>query len=473
MSEPNLFEFVETLANGGLLRRVSHGVASRFELAEFTRQLRGGQAETPAVLFEKVDSTPFSVLASVYGSEAAVAKAFGVDDFSALPERIRNWLRPRGGRGVRDVLAMLPSLTRALAWSDSGRQARCQQVVRLGRDVDLTSLPIPHCWPAESGPTLTGGLLITRDGDGEQTVETSIAEVVDPQTIRVRLSTDSPALEAWNKSRAAGRQLDAVYALGGPPALWPTVWLGEVLGIDAMVLGELLGRPQPETVRGRTVTATLPAACEVVLEGRIDPEAPPAEPGRVATAWGRVSAEGAWATVSIHAITHAAAAIVPVAIQHRPPHDMSMLDRLAEACLEQLVTSLIPGVAWLRTPAFGAARQTVLLGIHEQRSSRAKEIAAAVRGLHSLSRAKCVILVDEAIDPGNPAELLTACVEWTAPSRDIQILESPLNPDDPSGNTAGSAVIVDATSAVASQTMRKARPSPAAAEKVRQMLGDG
>ena len=278
MSDPTLYDFVDQLANGGQLRRISTVVNPRFELAEVVRQLRSRQVETASILFERVGDGAISVLASPYSSSLSVARAFDVESIDELPNRIREWLNPRGGRGVRDVLAMLPSLTKSMSWGDSGRRARCQQVVRLGRDVDLTSLPIPHCWPAESGPALTGGLLITRNAEGDQTVETAIAEVVDSQTLRVPLSELSASYEAWSVARASGRQLDVAYAVGGPPAFWPTVWLGEVLGIDAAVLGEVLGRPQPETVRGRTVATTVPSGSELVIEGRIDPESPPAEP---------------------------------------------------------------------------------------------------------------------------------------------------------------------------------------------------
>lgn len=470
MSEPTLFDFVDVLADAGLLRRVSVDVAGRFELAECVRQLRSGNRETPAVIFDRVVDQALPVLASTYGSAEAIALAFGVDTADDLPAKIGEWLRPRGGRGVRDVLAMLPALTRSLSWGDSGGQARCQQVVRLGRDVDLGQLPIPHCWPAESGPTLTGGLLITRDTEGGQTVSPCIAEVVDSTTLRVRFADGSVELDAWNGARTTGRQLDVSLAFGGPPSLWPTVWLSEVLGIDANVLGEVFGRPQPATVRGRTVAATVPAASELVIEGRVDPDSPPAEPARVTSDWGRVSASGTWATVSVHAITHAAAAVVPTVIRHSQPHDLSALNTVAERCLEQLVCALVPGVVALRTPSWGAERQCVLLAIGAGHVARAGEIAAAVRGLHSLSKSKAVVLLDEAVDLENQEAVLSAIIECSAPRRDIRIVDTSWNADDPSGGEVGSAVIIDATMTVQSSTHRKARPSPSVAKAVRAML---
>jgi hypothetical protein len=40
--------------------------------------------------------------------------------------------------------------------------APCQDVVWEGKDVDLSRLPIQHCWPGDVAPLVTWGLTITR-----------------------------------------------------------------------------------------------------------------------------------------------------------------------------------------------------------------------------------------------------------------------------------------------------------------------
>ena len=179
-----------------------------------------------------------------------------------------------------------------------------------------------------------------------------------------------------------------------------------------------------------------------------------------------------WATINVHAMTHAAAAVIPAIVRHASPHDVSVLDGLAERSLEKLVCSLVPGVVALRTPRWGAARRVVVLSIEAGRSARAVEIANAVRGLHGLARSKCVVLVDEGIMLDEPEALLTAVIEQISPTRDVRFVDTALDPDDPSVAESGSAVIIDATSTVSSHPMRKARPSPAVAEAVRKMLGN-
>jgi 4-hydroxy-3-polyprenylbenzoate decarboxylase len=40
--------------------------------------------------------------------------------------------------------------------------APCQDVVWEGSDVDLSRLPIQHCWPGDVAPLITWGLVITK-----------------------------------------------------------------------------------------------------------------------------------------------------------------------------------------------------------------------------------------------------------------------------------------------------------------------
>src|SRR3569832_910679 len=42
------------------------------------------------------------------------------------------------------------------------RTAPCQEIVWEGADVDLSRLPIQHCWPGDVAPLITWGLVITR-----------------------------------------------------------------------------------------------------------------------------------------------------------------------------------------------------------------------------------------------------------------------------------------------------------------------
>src|SRR5690606_9639207 len=63
-----------------------------------------------------------------------------------------------------DALGKVSMLKSAL-WDMAPREVRsapCQEIVLEGDDVDLTRLPIQHCWPGDVAPLLSWRLVVTR-----------------------------------------------------------------------------------------------------------------------------------------------------------------------------------------------------------------------------------------------------------------------------------------------------------------------
>ncbi len=40
--------------------------------------------------------------------------------------------------------------------------APCQEQIWAGEDVDLTKIPVMHCWPEDAAPLITWGLTVTK-----------------------------------------------------------------------------------------------------------------------------------------------------------------------------------------------------------------------------------------------------------------------------------------------------------------------
>ena len=54
---------------------------------------------------------------------------------------------------LKKVLSMAPKVV---------KKAPCQEVVLSGDEVDLTQIPIQHCWPGDVAPLVTWGLTVTK-----------------------------------------------------------------------------------------------------------------------------------------------------------------------------------------------------------------------------------------------------------------------------------------------------------------------
>ena len=63
---------------------------------------------------------------------------------------------PEPPKGFKDAWSKLPIFKQVLNMGPKEiSKAPCQQVVLEGDDVDLTKIPIQHCWPGDAAPLVT------------------------------------------------------------------------------------------------------------------------------------------------------------------------------------------------------------------------------------------------------------------------------------------------------------------------------
>ena len=168
MKYRDLRDFIAQLEQQGELKRVKVPVDTRLEMTEICdRVLR---AEGPAILFEKPvgpnGEFTIPVLANLFGTPRRVAMGMGQDSVSALREvgTVLSMLKePEPPKGLKDAWEKFPLFKQVLNMAPKVlSSAPCQEVVWEGDAVDLSRLPIQHCWPGDVAPLITWGLTITR-----------------------------------------------------------------------------------------------------------------------------------------------------------------------------------------------------------------------------------------------------------------------------------------------------------------------
>ncbi len=160
----DLRDFIAQLQSQGELRRISAPVSPHLEMTALAdRVLRSGG---PALLFENPTGHTMPVLANLFGTPQRVARALGVaglPEIRAFGEVLAALKEPEPPRGMKDLWGRR-DLIKTL-WSmapSSVRRPPCQRGGVDGCEVDLTRLPIQHCWPGDVAPLITWGLTITR-----------------------------------------------------------------------------------------------------------------------------------------------------------------------------------------------------------------------------------------------------------------------------------------------------------------------
>ena len=93
----------------------------------------------------------------------ASAWRFGVPDLDTLAARLRRFIEMEPPKSLRDGLKLLPlglDLLHFLPRKQPRPPARKWFIT--GEAVDLTRLPVLHCWPDDGGPFVTLPVVITR-----------------------------------------------------------------------------------------------------------------------------------------------------------------------------------------------------------------------------------------------------------------------------------------------------------------------
>jgi 4-hydroxy-3-polyprenylbenzoate decarboxylase len=92
-------------------------------------------------------------------------------------------------------------------------------VVKEGKDVDLASLPIQHCWPGDVAPLITWGLVVTRGPNKtRQNLGIYRQQVLGPNKVIMRWLAHRGRRWILSSRRPAGQPFPVAVVLGCDPA---------------------------------------------------------------------------------------------------------------------------------------------------------------------------------------------------------------------------------------------------------------
>jgi 4-hydroxy-3-polyprenylbenzoate decarboxylase len=221
MPHESLGEFLAELQDNGELLRIAAQVDSALELAAIVERV-GKTAKNggPALLFENVKDSSIPVVANLLGNERRLCRSLGVaslDEVSAILERSSEAERPGGWWDPFKSSSDTIGLGR---WAPKTvKTAACQQVVRLGRDLDLWTLPVPRCWPDETHPVINLGLLVTsHPATGKNVSYRSPLAVTNQQELAWYID-NADQKEIVRRAIESKQNLPVAIALGGDPVL--------------------------------------------------------------------------------------------------------------------------------------------------------------------------------------------------------------------------------------------------------------
>lgn len=379
----SLRDWLDHLSEHGRLAVIKPEVKLRYELAAISKRFDGEKA----TFFPRPGGHPIPVVSALLGDRAWIADAMGVPHAEMLR---------RFGEAVANPLP----------WREVPK-GPVQEVVHAQVDLERL-LPIPTHNELDSGPYISAGLLIARNPrTGKQNVSIHRCQVNPPDQLGILL-LPRHTLAFFDAAEQAGQPLEIAIVIGVDPLTSLASQVILPLDQDELeVAGALHGKPL-EVVKCQTNSVRVPAAAEIVLEGRILPNKRALEGpfGEFPQYYGDRAERH---VAQIDRVTHRRDAIFHTIVGGANEHLLlGAIPR--EATLLGHLRRSFPGVQDVHLSMGGVGRYVLYVKLKKRQEGEAKNvIMGAFAGHYDL---KHVIVVDEDVDIHNPRE-----VEWAVATR--------------------------------------------------------
>lgn len=241
---------IKSLSENGELETVKRQVDPKFELAAVAKAVQ--RAGENAVLFEDIQGTRYPVIANIYGSHRRLKQMIGAGD-KTFCER---WI----------------DLTDACI---ANRNIDVRTYVENGDEfesVTLSDLPQITYHGKDGGPYFTSAIFLANDPDtGVPNLSFHRSMMISDSELRIRLGSSHDLAKYQARAEEKGEPLEAALMLSCPPEIFLAACAS--LPKDASELNmaaAILGAEIPMR-KCKSIDLAVPAAADIVVEGRILP----------------------------------------------------------------------------------------------------------------------------------------------------------------------------------------------------------
>lgn len=392
-----LREFISKLEAEGELIRVKADVSPKFEICEITDRISKMEGGGKAILFEKT-GTDYPVLMNMMGSDRRMAMALGVDDLNEISERIDNLLKgamsPKNN--LWDKLKMLPLLKDVAKWfpHKSSERGECQEVVWRGEEARLSRLPILTSWGCDGGPFITMPMVATVDPEsGIPNLGMYRMQIFDDKTTGMHWHRHKTGARHYDAYKRLGKRMPVSVAIGGDPAYIYSATAPMPDNMDEMLLAGMLRQKPVKLVKCLTNDLYVPADCDFVLEGYVDPTEELTVEGPFGDHTGFYSLTDLYPKFHIEAITSRRDAIYPATIVGVPPMEDAYIAKATERIfLAPIRLAVQPEIEDLYMPMEGTAHNIALVSIHKRYLGQPNKVAQGLWGAGQMMFNKYLVI---------------------------------------------------------------------------------
>ncbi len=426
----NLKDFLKALEKAGELRFIDREVSPYLEISKITDQESKSLGGGKALFFRNVKGSKFPVATNIFGSDKRIKMALSVKNLDEPADRIRQYIEFNPPKSLKQALNIIPMAIMAAKFFPrkfSGKNPPCQEVVLTGDKVDLSALPVLHCWPKDAGPFITLPLVITKSlVTGKRNVGMYRLQVFDKNTTGMHWHIHKDGSHYYTEYKRAKKRMPVSVAIGADPATIYCATAPLPRGIDEMILaGFLRKKPVPMT-KCITNDLEVPAHAEFVLEGYVDPDETRIE-GPFGDHTGYYSLADYYPVFHVTAITHRKNPVYNATLVGRPPMEDCYLAKATERIFLPMLQAVLPEIIDYWFPWEGVFHNIVIVAIDKEYPGHAQKIMSGLWGQGQMSFCKAIIVVDKDINPQNPKDVIKAFVKRFDMATDITITRGVLD----------------------------------------------
>ncbi len=429
MKYKDLRDFIAQLEKKGELKRITQEVDPVLEITEISdRTLKQGG---PALLFENPKGHNIPVLANLFGTPDRVAMGMGETSVTALRgvgELLSQLKEPEPPKGMKDAVDKIPVFKNVLNMAPKlVKKPPCQELIRIGDEIDLGEYPIQTCWPDDAGPLITWPLVITKGPYKErQNLGIYRLQVIAKNKVIMRwLAHRGGALDfrEWQETHP-GEPFPISVALGADPATILAAVTPVPDTLSEYAFAGLLRGSKTEVAKSLTNDLQVPASAEIVLEGFIYPDEMAPE-GPFGDHTGYYNEVDSFPVFTIERITQRQAPIYHSTYTGKPPDEPAVLGVALNEVFVPILQKQFPEITDFYLPPEGCSYRMAVISMKKQYAGHAKRVMLGTWSyLRQFMYTKFVIVVDDDIDVHNWQEVIWAITTRMDPARDLTILEN-------------------------------------------------
>ncbi len=407
----NLHQFVDILRREGELAIVEAPVSADQEIAEIHRRVAA--AGGPALLFTRVQDSPFPVLTNMFGSGRRTERAFG-----RRPKRFVE-------DAVRFVEEAIPPTPRKL-WGFRhlgfqglrvGMKRRRSGPIResVEEDPRLGQLPLLKLWPEDGGHFVTLPLVYTQDPEsGKPNLGMYRMQRYNDRETGMHWQIGKGGGFHYHRAESMGRALPLNVFLGGPPALILSAIAPLPEDVPELLLASLLLGERLPLARNPAGPLPLIAEAEFALVGEVPPQKRRLE-GPFGDHYGYYSLEHDYPVFQCRALLHRKDPIYPATVVGKPRQEDFYIGDYLQELLSPLFPLVMPSVRDLWSYGETGFHSLAAAVVKDRYPREALQSAFRILGEGQLSLTKFLLLTDKPRDlrdfPGLLEHLLER-VHW-------------------------------------------------------------